>query len=312
MAVYNGVDHLERSLRSVGNALPADSEVIVVDDGSNDGTAEVLARFDEPWLRVHTQTNHGLTVSLNVALALAKGSYVARLDCGDACHPDRLHKQLQHLESHPDIALIGCRVRRLDREARVLGYSLVVQKPLALKRGLLRINLFQHSSIMARRTSLQAIGGYRPFFRYSQDLDLFLRLSEVERLGNLEEPLSDWVLDPDSISFRRGPQQAAYASIARECALQRRRGEVDAVESGQAETPDFPRRSSKEALAVYHIECARSLLMGGRAQEARESLRLAVSMGVPSRQVSSLRLFSYLPSFVRELMRCLRVWWLLR
>jgi len=263
-------------------------------------------------MKVHTQGNQGLTASLNTALQLAQGTYIARLDCGDVCHSGRLKKQLHFLESHPKLALVGCRVRRMDRAQNFLGNSLVVQEPALIKRGLLNINLFQHSSVMARRESLLAIGGYRTFFRYSQDLDLFLRLSEVADLGNLEEPLSDWVLDPGSISFRRGPQQAAYADIARACAVQRRHGEEDDVARGCAVKPEFPDRTESEALAAYHVECARSLLMGGFVRQAREALRVASTLGVPSRKLLALSVFSYLPDCVRSLLRSIRVWWLLR
>jgi glycosyltransferase involved in cell wall biosynthesis len=312
MAVYNGAHQVAGSLESLEHALPADSEVIVIDDGSTDGTKERLASLQAPWLRVHTQSNQGLTRSLNTALALSNAEFIARLDCGDFCHPDRLKKQLDFLHRHSEIALVGCGVRRCDTSGSALGDSLVVTKPAELKRGLLKINLFQHSSIVVRREAILQVGGYREFFACSQDLDLLLRLSEHFDLSNIPETLSDWVLDPRSISFRRAPEQAAYADIARRCARARRKGLPDPVQSGALARPKRERLSEEAAFARYHLEVARSLLMGGRCEQARSALAEAREYGSKWKSQIGLLAMSVAPPFLRSMMRRLRVKMLLR
>lgn len=312
MAVYNGERCLEASLDSLLVALPVNSEVIIVNDGSTDGTRELLEQTSDPRLRVLHQENRGVATALNHALGVSHGEYIARLDCGDFCHPDRLHMQLAYLEERPELLLAGCRVRRLDREGQLLGLSEVVTDPARIQRGLMRINLFQHSSIMARRGALEAVGGYRTFFRYAQDLDLFLRLSELGPLGNLPEALSDWRLDPDGISFRWRGRQAAFAELARQCAACRRAGEMDPVDAGQLAEPADVKESPEIASAMYHLESARSALMGGQTRRARTELALAGAAGVPMSRRCMLYGFSLLPSPVRNLARNLRVRWLCR
>ena len=312
MAVHNGGADLSRTLDSLAAALPPDSEVVVVDDGSDDSTPHILASRSDLPLVVVRQERAGQTRALNRGLEAVRGDLVARLDAGDVCHPERLVRQAAALESRPALLALGCRVRRLDLQGRLLGVSEVVREPERIARGLLRINLFQHSALMLRREALGRVGGYRPFFRFSQDLDLTLRLSEAGPLGNLDEALSDWVLDPGSVSFRHRRSQAAFARIARDCARARRRGEPDPVEAGTVAPPSFPPEEEGARLAAYHLEVARSLLMGNQAAAARRELALAQAHGLAFRASCPPLALSWAPAPVRGVLRRLRVGWITR
>jgi len=312
MAVHNGGADLSRTLDSLAAALPPDCEVVVVDDGSTDATPRILAERDDLPLVVLRQERAGQTRALNHGLQQARGEFVARMDCGDFCHPERLLRQATTLEAQPRLLALGCRVRRLDKEGRLLGVSDVVREPERIARGLLRINLFQHSALMLRREALLELGGYRPFFRFSQDLDLTLRLSERGPLGNLDEALSDWVLDPDSVSFRHRGSQAAFARIARCCALARRRGEPDPVDAGTQPPPSLPPEGDDARLAAFHLETARSLLMGDQADAARKELARARVHGLSFRHACVPEMLAWMPASLRRGLRRVRVGWITR
>ncbi|MFA7332502.1 MAG: glycosyltransferase family A protein [Candidatus Delongbacteria bacterium] len=312
IAAYNGEQSLGRTLDSLCAALPADSEVVVVDDGSTDGTAQLVRERGDARLQLVQQANQGPAVAANSGLVVARGRFVARLDCGDLCHPERLALQLDHLRAHPELLLTGCRVRRLDAQGRVLGESEVVRDPARLRRGLMRLNLFQHSSVMIRRDALSAVGGYRPFFRFSLDLDLFLRLSERGPLDNLPQTLSDWVMEPDSISFKYRGAQARFAELSRQSAAARRRGEPDPLDAGLLTAPALLPEPAEQRLAHYHLEVARALLMGGRGPEARAELALARSHGLSAGVARRLAAFSRLPGPLRSVLRRARVAWVTR
>jgi hypothetical protein len=307
MAVYNGEELLPGTLRSLQAQELKDFELVVVDDGSGDHSARVVEQAGDTRFRLVRQENTGLTRALNRGLEHCRAPLVARIDCGDRCHPLRLRRQVQYLDQHPEVLALGCRVRRLDREGEVLGISEVVCDPRRIHGGLLNINLFQHSSLVMRRRALEEVGGYRPFFRYAQDLDLLMRLSERGPLANLPDVLSDWVLDPASISFRCRRNQGEYAAIARACARQRRAGLPDPVDAGRVQAPRETRSSESEQERDYRLELARSCLMGGSRPRARRELGAACSAGAPVATVAGLWTLSWLPRPVFEALRALRV-----
>jgi glycosyltransferase involved in cell wall biosynthesis len=310
--VYNGRSLLPRSAAELRAQLVADFEWIVVDDGSTDGSGDWLEGLGDPRIRVLRQANAGVTAALNRGLEAVTAPLVARHDAGDGCHPERLARQLERFAAEPELVLLGCRVRRLDPAGELLGLSEVVCEHEAIRSGLLRINLFQHSATMMRREALQRVGGYRPFFRCSQDLDLFLRLSETGRVGNLPQALSDWVLDPGSISFRQRRIQATYAEIARRCARERRAGRPDPVDTGRVPPPPGLRESEQEALRHFHLEAARSALMGGRRARSRHELAAARRLGLRLAQAWPLAAATALPAPLLAALRALRVAWITR
>lgn len=312
IAAYNGATVLARTLESLSVALPGHSEVLVVDDGSTDHTAQVARDFNAIPVRVLQQANQGPAVAANTGLVQAQGRFIARLDCGDVCHPQRLHLQLEHLRAHPDLLMVGCRVRRLDASGRVLGESELVRGAARIRRGLMRMNLFQHSAVMIRRDALERLGGYRPFFRFSLDLDLFLRLSELGPLDNLPQTLSDWVMEADSISFKYRVAQAEFARLSRRSARARRAGEPDPHDLGQLQAPALEALPERQRMAAYHWECARALLMGDRCAEARDELALAGAFGYPAAELAALQRFSHLPRSLRQGLRRARIAWMTR
>src|SRR3954452_13603182 len=106
MSVYNGATTLRETLDSIRAQQGVELEVIVVDDGSTDGTAEILDAAKG--LRVIHQENQGLTRSLITGCRAARAPFIARHDSGDRSHPDRLRKQLDLITSADDIVLVSC------------------------------------------------------------------------------------------------------------------------------------------------------------------------------------------------------------
>ena len=110
ISVYNGADLLRESVDSVLSQEGIHFELIVVNDGSTDSTAAILADYasNDPRVRVLTQANRGLTRALIAGCASARGTYIARLDCGDVCLPGRLAMQAAVLDAHPGCAFVSC------------------------------------------------------------------------------------------------------------------------------------------------------------------------------------------------------------
>jgi len=173
MSVHNGETELVASLDSIFSQTLQELELIIVDDGSSDGTADILNTCSDPRLQVINQENTGLTVALNRAAAGAGGKYLARMDVGDYSLPQRLEEQVAFLERNPEITACGTRTAWTNSGGEVIGTSQVITSPAAIRRGLLKMNLLSHGSVMIRRAAFEAVGGYREYFRFAQDYDLW-------------------------------------------------------------------------------------------------------------------------------------------
>jgi glycosyltransferase involved in cell wall biosynthesis len=203
MSVHNGMPWLAEAVQSVLGQSVADLELVIVDDGSTDGTADFLAGLDDPRVEILRQPQAGLTRALNRALARARGALVARLDADDVTAPDRLARQLAFLDAHPEVGLLGTGAREVDAGGREVR---VVRPPAGdgdLRRALIRENPFVHSSVMLRRELVQRVGGYDERLAVAQDYDLWLRLAHHTRLATLPEPLVTRRLVPGRVSAVR-------------------------------------------------------------------------------------------------------------
>lgn len=199
MPCYNAAATLPRALNSLAAQTYASFEVVAVDDGSDDDTADILAAYARHDARVHVvrQAHAGLVAALNHGLAAARGAFVARMDADDACRPARLARQVGVLEQHPEIGVIGCGVQFVgEPEAR--GYaehvawlnSLHTPEEMSLNR--FRESPLAHPSVMFRRELAERYGGYREG-DFPEDYELWLRwLEHGVRMASLPEILLEW------------------------------------------------------------------------------------------------------------------------
>jgi len=191
MSVYNGQFYLAEAVKSILQQRFQDFEFIIVDDGSADATREILASFkDSRIIILKNHTNIGLTASLNRALNVARGKYIARLDSDDISAPERLQRQYTYLEANQHCAALGSIAYFIDGHGRILHEG---RRPLSFEEILASCffhNPFWHSSVMFRREIALNLGGYDTRFRRAQDYDLWLRmLADGHELRNLPEIL---------------------------------------------------------------------------------------------------------------------------
>ena len=118
LPVYNGMPYLVPAVESILSQTLQDFRFLIIDDGSIDGSADYLDSLDDPRVTVIHQENRGLGATLNRAIELCDTEYLARMDADDVSHPDRLERQLLHMESHPDIGLLGSQIEFVVGERR--------------------------------------------------------------------------------------------------------------------------------------------------------------------------------------------------
>ncbi|HMP05365.1 MAG TPA: glycosyltransferase family 2 protein [Lacipirellulaceae bacterium] len=159
MTVYNGMPFLPEAVESLFAQTLSDFELVVVDDGSTDGTGEYLASVTDPRLRVITRENGGTSAAANQGLTACVGEYVARMDADDVSLPTRLAEQAAYLDAHPEVGLVGVQMAPLGE--RGVGRSLALPTShraiddalMAGRHGL------GHSCIMFRAELLRRLGG---------------------------------------------------------------------------------------------------------------------------------------------------------
>lgn len=225
LSVYNGKPHVEQAINSILAQTYREFEFLIVDDGSTDGTAEILADLSKRDSRVRVMTNEknlGLTKSLNKALRQAQGEFTARMDADDIALPTRLEKQCNFLQMNPEIGVVGTGFEWIDDDGTVIGKPSLMTNQETLHTALIRTNPFLHGSILMRRALLNEVRGYNDQFKKAQDYDLWLRLSSRCQFATLPEILMQKRMNKHMISFQNEREQLQFAVKARWNALQRK------------------------------------------------------------------------------------------
>ena len=274
MPVYNGEPYLREAVESILNQSFTDFEFIIIDDGSTDKTPEILKSYADPRLVVVNQANIGVTQSLNKAINMARGQYIARMDADDISLPKRLQMQVEFLEKHPTVGLVGTSVIHFDEDGKMIMEKLLLTESAWIKEALLSENQLCHGSVMFRRECIEKVGGYREEFKHIEDYDLWLRIAEHYEVANLAAPLYKWRFNPDGISVSHKLEQDRYTALARQCAERRRRGEKELLISQAERTGGWGEK--RRVLAWYHCNWGRALLKQERRQEARLQLGRAI------------------------------------
>jgi len=264
---YNAAPFLGKTLRSVLEQSLSDIEVVVVDDGSSDGTAEVAASF--PGVRVHAGARRGVSAARNLGVRLALGAYVAFMDHDDLWEKDKLARQVALLDGDPGIAFVFTQAR-VERDGELVEIFPQIADPAAFLarayENLVHWNYVPMSSVMARRDRLLALSGDGPFdprFRLSEDWDLWLRLARAAGPGGVAfvaEPLTRYVILPGRATERMGDLRLEDLVILDE----RLRADPGLVARDPARC-----RATRHRLA---LEAGYFLLKEGRHAEARRCL----------------------------------------
>jgi glycosyltransferase involved in cell wall biosynthesis len=264
MGVYNAEDTLRRAVDSILTQTFREFEFIIINDGSNDATAQILAEYSkaDSRVRVIDQANQGLTRSLVTASEIARGTYLARQDADDISLPERLQMQADVLASDPDCVLVTSWVEDVSPEGVVcnLHQSLTHRVRINAQDEVELTGIAAHGSVMMRRDAFDRAGGYRACFYYAQDSDLWLRLSLLGRFLFVPCVLYRRVIGIGSISSRFRQAQTRFCELAQESYRAIRAGGSDAVIVADAELVAKECRRQEGQPTSSH-EVATSLLL---------------------------------------------------
>lgn len=231
MSVYNGDKYLREAIDSILNQTFNDFEFIIINDASTDKTKDILDSYEDKRIKIINNTeNIGLTKSLNIGIKSSNGRYIARMDADDISLPERLETEKRFLDQNKNIGMVGTYYYFISSDGKIIETITLPTDNKELQEKLIEQNQFGHGTVMFRSECIYKIGPYREEFKYSQDYDFWLRISEVYEIANIPIPLYKWRLNKGSISANKKIEQDIYASLARELANERRQNGKDKLE----------------------------------------------------------------------------------
>lgn len=240
---YNRKDLVLEAIHSVLVQEPKNFEVIVIDDGSTDGTAEYLRGLHLP-IKVVTQANAGVAAARNRGIHEARGQYVAFLDSDDLWLPDKLQLQLAFFAAHPN-AMIVCTDEQISEEGVIQPMTRFMRNQPITRPSLPAF--VQHTSIhvsavMVRKSLFDEVGVFNESLRIHEDSELWNRIAERYDFGYIEKPLViyRWQADTQHLMSSKKRQLfieegRKYLALYRKQRLSRKLSEDELIALEQSE-----------------------------------------------------------------------------
>lgn len=290
---HNAGRTIEETLQSVFAQTWRGFEVIVVNDGSTDATARVLAPHIAAGRIVYLETaNGGPSGARNCGIARARGEFIAFLDADDLWLPDKLEKQLRRFEQTPQIGLVYTDMVNFSRNGEG-ATTLFQQKQPVAGRILDRLffgNFILTSTVLVRKAALHAVGGFDPNLWVNEDIELFLRLAEQIEFDFINEVL-----------VRRRLRQG---SLIHTCGEQIHLQDLALIDTWCRRRPDLFRPDDpaiRKRKALIHARLGEACWHGFRFGPARQEFYSALRGGIRNRRLMLMLLLSYFPPSVRLL-----------
>lgn len=187
MAVYNGERHIREAIHSILSQTFNDFELIIVNDGSTDKTENILNEYDDPRIRIFSQSNKGCIAARHLAIKNARGKYLAIMDADDTALPERLSKTVAYLDSHNDVVLVGTGYITRNESTGSEKIDIPPTDDHDLRKCLLRYDPFKDPTNLIRTDAFKKVGGYK--VDHGFDDELYSRLAKVGKLANISDVL---------------------------------------------------------------------------------------------------------------------------
>ena len=210
MSVYNGDKYLREAIESILNQTFNNFEFIIVNDGSEDGSLDIIKSYNDSRIVVVDQENTGLAIALNNGIQIAKGRYIARMDADDISDINRLEIQYNFLESNPEIGIVGTWITFIDDNGNEIGKKKEPISPNEINNKILTYGCFNHGTVMFRRDVFFKAGKYSdeyPENPPTEDFALWNRILRISSGANIPQYLYRLRMHPFSISSTQRKDQ---------------------------------------------------------------------------------------------------------
>jgi hypothetical protein len=241
MVTRNAERFLEEAIESISVQDFRDFEFIIVDFGSTDKSKDIIASYaaKDHRIRPNEIPNCSLAEARNGACALATGRYIAVQDADDKSLPNRLKVEVDFMQKHPEVGLLGGAIQRIDQYGKYL--SIGDENPTEdqeIRSVLKEWSPFSQPTVLMLREAFVRVGGYRAVFPNSEDYDLWLRISEHYRCANVKDVVLQYRIHPHQMTMRKRSEQILCTLAAQASALLRGAGKPDPIDSVPEITPE--------------------------------------------------------------------------
>lgn len=253
MPAYNAEKYIAQAMDSILGQTFRDFEFIILNDCSKDRTDEIILSCKDPRIvYLKNEQNMGVAATLNKGLAAAKGNYIARMDADDISMPQRLEKQVEFLDSHPNTAVVGTDLERFG-EGMSTQFRGFAGDPAQMKVDLLFACGLAHPSVMMRRAVIDELGGYDMAFEGLEDYELWCRVAQKHDVSVVNQMLFRYRVHPGQVT--KNPSEKYLSRMRR-------------LKTRQLEQLGLPTQG--ELADIYFNYC-----IGNRPKEIQQSVFLA-------------------------------------
>jgi glycosyltransferase involved in cell wall biosynthesis len=242
MPIYNAEQYVRTAVDGILKQTYTDFELLIINDGSTDGTAEILKSYNDSRIRIYHQSNKGVSRTLNKGIELAKGQYIRRHDADDYSEPNMLEDQLNFLETHPEIDFVSTACAFMtDRGKVAYGYTQPRQHTFdnAKTYKLVSREMFNpyspivHGTVLGPTAVFKEMAGYRTAFLTSEDNDLWLRIIEKYKFAVLKHSYYYLRLNSTSATQVHKASLGFYRDLCLQFAEERQRIGTDPLQRGE-------------------------------------------------------------------------------
>lgn len=200
ITAYNSMDYLPETIESVLGQTFSDFEVLLVDDGSSDHIVQWASKLADPRVKLISQENQGANIARNTGIAQAQGKYVAFVDADDLWELTKLEKQVECLETNPEVGLLHTWLTGIDWQSKPTGRVIYSQLEGDVWQQIVEKNQVACSSVMVRRCCFETVGVFDQNLKFAEDWDLWIRFATRYRFAVIKEPLVRYREHPNSKS----------------------------------------------------------------------------------------------------------------
>ncbi len=301
MAIRNADRFLAESIQSILDQSFEDFEFIIVDYGSEDSSKAIARAYMAKDIRIkfHEIPVCTLPEARNDGCFRAQGRYIAVMDADDICMRDRLSREVEYMESHPQVALLGGAVEWMDSTGRAFHIHRYPTSNSEIQKGLLTQSVFWHPTTIIRIEAFVSVGGYRPVMVAAHDYDLAVRLAEKYTCANLDDVVLRYRVHQFQMTSGKQELQTLCMHAAKVSAAARRKGQADPLETVAKITPavlislGIGEKEQKSAAARDRYNWIPVMMMAGEYASALRAARQIWKSDqkvVTARQISELYL----------------------